>query len=101
MSFKLFENGRVSSSKHTFVKGIFFDGVRKLYFCSPEKGGGPKVDWTLDQKESIKSALFIGYVIMQVRFHFGNHGFYHRILGVEEKSVSALKIVHVNGTWYL
>ena len=37
-------------------------------FSSPEKGGGPKVGWTLDQKESIKSALFIGYVIMQVCF---------------------------------
>ena len=37
-----------------------------IFFSSPEKGGGPKVGWTLDQKESIKSALFIGYVIMQV-----------------------------------
>jgi len=36
------------------------------YMTNPERGGGPKVDWTLDQKESIKSALFIGYVIMQV-----------------------------------
>ena len=39
-----------------------------LPLSSPEKGGGPKVGWTLDQKESIKSALFIGYVIMQVCF---------------------------------
>ena len=30
----------------------------------------PVVAWSLDQKESIKSAFFIGYVIMQVIDYF-------------------------------
>ena len=30
----------------------------------------PVVNWSLDQKESIKSAFFIGYVIMQVKLYF-------------------------------
>ena len=28
--------------------------------------GGPYVEWSLEQKENIKGAFFIGYFIMQV-----------------------------------
>ena len=39
--------------------------------CRPENGG-PTVGWSLDQKEKIKSAFFIGYVLLQVSRKFTN-----------------------------
>ena len=43
----------------------------KMYNNMPRPtNNSPVVNWSLDQKESIKSAFFIGYVIMQVKLYF-------------------------------
>jgi len=37
-----------------------------IEFMTKEDSDGPHVEWTVDQKERIKGAFFLGYVVMQV-----------------------------------